>query len=187
MTVDRRIQKTKKYLAEALLQLIGEKGYDAVTVQDIIDRADVGRSTFYSHYENKEQLLVGNINFQRELMDTPLDDDQNYPMGINLVYLFNHTREHLKAVHAMLGTRGLDILAAHFSALIAAKIVEYHEHRFSSDIPDKKMLRYRSEAKAGGIVRMLFKWLEDGAVIPADDMIIFAEKILSIDKPGETT
>ena len=55
---DRRVQKTRKLLLDALVSLILEKGYDEVSIQDIIDRANVGRSTFYAHYENKEQLLL---------------------------------------------------------------------------------------------------------------------------------
>ena len=47
---DRRIAKTKKAIYTAFLQLLNSKGYQATTVQDIIDLEDVGRSTFYSHY-----------------------------------------------------------------------------------------------------------------------------------------
>ena len=55
--IDRRISKTKKAIYQAFLQLLNAKGYEATTVQDIIDLADVGRSTFYCHYESKELLL----------------------------------------------------------------------------------------------------------------------------------
>lgn len=55
---DRRITKTQRALKEALTGLILEKGYEAVTVQDVIDRADVGRSTFYTHYIDKDELLL---------------------------------------------------------------------------------------------------------------------------------
>lgn len=55
---DRRITKTQRALKDALTGLILEKGYEAVTVQDVIDRADVGRSTFYSHYIDKDDLLL---------------------------------------------------------------------------------------------------------------------------------
>src|SRR3954466_12612335 len=55
---DRRIQRTRQLLLQALFSLIQEKGFDAVTVQDIIDRADIGRSTFYVHFVDKEDLLV---------------------------------------------------------------------------------------------------------------------------------
>ena len=57
-TADRRISKTRKALKEALTDLILEKGYEKVTVQDVIDRADVGRSTFYAHFEDKDDLLM---------------------------------------------------------------------------------------------------------------------------------
>src|SRR4026209_1950526 len=55
---DRRVGKTRKALKEALTDVILEKGYEAVTVQDVIDRADVGRSTFYAHFTDKDDLLM---------------------------------------------------------------------------------------------------------------------------------
>ena len=177
MNTDRRTQKTKKHLAEALKQLILEKGYDAITIQDIIDRADVGRSTFYTHYEGKDQLLVGNINFQQELVNPPKEE---HPMGINLSYLFHHTRENLSLVKALFGTRGMDIITNHFTDLCAVKIIEHHKSRFPRSKTSQRLFRYKAEAAAGGIVRMLFKWLEDGAPIPADEMVAHATAILTI-------
>jgi AcrR family transcriptional regulator len=58
---DRRIQKTKRLLREALFSLIGEKDYDSIVVKEILDRADVGRSTFYAHFNDKDELLVSGI------------------------------------------------------------------------------------------------------------------------------
>jgi AcrR family transcriptional regulator len=55
---DRRVQRTRKLLQEALMTLILEKGYEAMTIQDIIDRANVGRATFYNHFLDKQDLLV---------------------------------------------------------------------------------------------------------------------------------
>jgi AcrR family transcriptional regulator len=55
---DRRVSKTRKALKEALTDLILEEGYEGVTVQDVIDRADVGRSTFYAHFVDKDDLLM---------------------------------------------------------------------------------------------------------------------------------
>lgn len=55
--LDRRVRRTRRRLKEALLTLIDERGYEGITVQDIADRADVGRSTFYSHFASKEDLL----------------------------------------------------------------------------------------------------------------------------------
>lgn len=56
-TYDRRITKTRKAINTAFLQLLNQKNFESITVQEIIDLADVGRSTFYSHYESKELLL----------------------------------------------------------------------------------------------------------------------------------
>lgn len=55
---DRRVNKTRRALKEALTDLILERGYESVTVQDVIDRADVGRSTFYAHFIDKDDLLM---------------------------------------------------------------------------------------------------------------------------------
>ncbi|MBB5914983.1 AcrR family transcriptional regulator [Nocardia transvalensis] len=55
---DRRVRKTRRTLHEALIGLMLERGYARVTVQDVLDRADVGRSTFYAHFRNKDDLLV---------------------------------------------------------------------------------------------------------------------------------
>jgi len=56
---DRRIDRTVTSLRKALTELILEKHYDSITVQDIIDRANVGRSTFYTHFRDKEDVLIG--------------------------------------------------------------------------------------------------------------------------------
>ncbi len=56
-STDRRVRRTRELLRSALLSLIQEKGYDRITVQDILDRADIGRSTFYAHYRDKDDLF----------------------------------------------------------------------------------------------------------------------------------
>lgn len=56
---DRRITRTRVALRQSLIQLIQEKHFDEITVQNIIDRANVGRATFYAHFRDKEDLLIG--------------------------------------------------------------------------------------------------------------------------------
>ena len=55
---DRRVQRTRERLQKALIELISERGYDAITIQDIVDRANVGRTTFYLHYSSKDELFM---------------------------------------------------------------------------------------------------------------------------------
>jgi len=64
---DRRIQRTLQLLRESLIDLTLEKGYDAVSVQDITERANLGRATFYLHYKDKDELLI-------ETLDAIVDD-----------------------------------------------------------------------------------------------------------------
>src|SRR5258707_15719817 len=66
MAEDRRIRRTRRLLRDGLLALVLEKGYDQITVQDILERADVGRATFYAHFRDKDDLLVSGADDLRE-------------------------------------------------------------------------------------------------------------------------
>jgi AcrR family transcriptional regulator len=75
--IDRRVQRTRALLRNALMQLINEKGYDAVTIQDITDRANLGRTTFYLHYTSKDDLLLDHhMDFASHLVLQPLSYDE---------------------------------------------------------------------------------------------------------------
>jgi AcrR family transcriptional regulator len=63
---DRRAQRSRRLLRAALFDLIREQGYEPLTVQDIVERADVGRATFYAHFDNKEDLLLSGLDELRE-------------------------------------------------------------------------------------------------------------------------
>jgi len=56
--MDRRVQRTRKLLRESLMALILEEGYDAISIQDITDKANLGRATFYLHFKDKDELLL---------------------------------------------------------------------------------------------------------------------------------
>jgi len=58
---DRRIARTQQLLSKALMELVVERGYDTITIQDITDRADVSRATFYLHYKDKDELLFASM------------------------------------------------------------------------------------------------------------------------------
>jgi len=56
---DRRVRRTRQLIQDALISLLKEKRYEDISVQDVIERADIARSTFYVHYKDKDDLLVG--------------------------------------------------------------------------------------------------------------------------------
>jgi AcrR family transcriptional regulator len=67
-TVDRRVRRTRDSLGDALVALIQERKFEDITVQDVLDRAGVGRSTFYVHYRDKEDLFLSDVEEFLELI-----------------------------------------------------------------------------------------------------------------------
>jgi AcrR family transcriptional regulator len=55
---DRRVTRTRGLLLEALARLIAERGYERLTIQNILDQAGIGRATFYAHFDSKDALLA---------------------------------------------------------------------------------------------------------------------------------
>ncbi len=55
---DRRVQRTRELLQKALIELISERRYDVIAIQDVVDRANIGRTTFYLHYSSKDDLFM---------------------------------------------------------------------------------------------------------------------------------
>jgi AcrR family transcriptional regulator len=109
--VDRRVRRTKELLRGALLALIQEKGYDRLTVQDIIDRADVGRSTFYAHFRDKEDLLFYGLEEVREAF-------QPGRAGATL-QVFEHFARSRDVAKAMAGRRGGDMFMRYLHGLLS--------------------------------------------------------------------
>jgi AcrR family transcriptional regulator len=111
--VDRRVRRTRELLRGALIAMILEKGYERVTVQDIIDRADVGRSTFYAHFRDKEDLLVFGLEELRAAFrpdQRPTDGgDAKRPAASPTLAVFEHFAAHREVWRAMAGKRGAEM------------------------------------------------------------------------------
>jgi hypothetical protein len=107
---DRRTQRTKRNVQKALLTLLDEKAYEEITVQEILDRADVGRSTFYKHYQDKEDLLLrGVAGLSAEHLppssappkDRRHQSEQEKPKMISVLGMFQHVKGNL-ALHRLM-------------------------------------------------------------------------------------
>jgi AcrR family transcriptional regulator len=77
-TQDRRVRRTRRALREAMLDLMEEKGYDQVTIEELTDRADIGRTTFYLHYGAKQDLLLEQFG---ELLDQLVEQLSQIPLS----------------------------------------------------------------------------------------------------------
>ena len=96
---DRRITKTRKAIYTAFLQLLNQKNFETITVQEIIDLADVGRSTFYSHYESKELLLD---ELCRYLFHHLFEREENINIEAYLTHIFLHFKKNQDHVTSLL-------------------------------------------------------------------------------------
>lgn len=118
---DRRVVKTRNLLHEALLDLMIEKGYEAITVQDIIDRANVGRSTFYSHFIDKEQLLESTINQLRDFLkhqSTVHQSTEEHRFGFSLAML-EHVQSNRLIYKATVSKKGGAVVLQYMQRIIA--------------------------------------------------------------------
>ncbi len=118
---DRRFQRTRQALQQALLTLINEQPFDQITVQQVIDRADVARKTFYAHYADLHELLWDCLEqFFAETVAAlgRADSDTLLLDGKPLSYsIFRHVADHV-AFYRL-------ILSAHGSAAVVARLIEF--------------------------------------------------------------
>ena len=119
---DRRIQKTQALLHEALGSLIREKPYDEIVVKEILDRANVGRSTFYMHYRDKDELLASGIHEMLRAAHAaegaPPGKKDERIIRFSLA-VFEHIHRHRQAGTAGMGARGRAIIHEHLQRVLA--------------------------------------------------------------------
>jgi AcrR family transcriptional regulator len=99
---DRRIARTRQRLLRALLSLMVERGYEKTTVQHILDRAEVGRATFYEHFRDKEDLLGSGIDHLAEQLRRDCGSEPAERLGFTLG-LFRHIDSHRPLYKAIVG------------------------------------------------------------------------------------
>lgn len=118
---DRRVQKTQDLLHEALASLIREKAYDSISVKEILDRANVGRSTFYMHFDDKDELLASII---RDMLRTvrsnePPSSAKPYERVIWFsLPIFEHIHQHRRIAEARMGTRARAVIHEHLQKVL---------------------------------------------------------------------
>jgi AcrR family transcriptional regulator len=167
--VDRRIARTRAMLQQALISLILEKGYEAITIKDICDAANVGRSTFYAHYTSKDDLKRSGLeNLRRVLVDRQRDalatpgDTRDRSLGFSLT-MFEHARDHLHLYRALVGGRGstvaLGSIRQILSDLVRDELAASVDKNSADVIPRELVVQYL----VGAYMAVLTWWLDGGA------------------------
>jgi AcrR family transcriptional regulator len=168
---DERIRRTHERLGQALVQLIQEKPIDEVTVQEVLDRSSVGRSTFYLHFRDKNDLLLSQLERFLETMSTSLSvrkevSHRVVPVGELFAHIGNQKRLYRALADSDRLNDFFDLAQGHFARGIEQRLTE------SKRLPNlsQRELGIRSFALAGSLLSLLRWWLDRGAKEPPSAM-----------------
>lgn len=166
---DRRVRRTRRLLRDALLALMRERHYDDITVQDILDRADVGRSTFYAHFYDKDDLLLTGLQEIRDLFERRGDADGHSEGSLSLE-LFRHVRQYEGIYSALAGNRAGERVIQH----VHRSIAEHLRGRLDRFVPAGPELSPPRDVLVAylenTLVALLKWWLERGSAYSPEQM-----------------
>ena len=157
---DRRVQKTKASLHKALISLAREKPYPSIVVKEILDRADVGRSTFYTHFRDKDDLLASGIyDVLRSLQDLPRRGSAPERLVAFSLPLLQHIDDHRRTGGPRMGREGRAIMHEHMEDVLTTVIADQIETVRASraQTPVDLVARY----VASTFVLVLNRWVEN--------------------------
>ena len=202
-TTDRRVRRTRRALQKSLVDLILEQGYDAVTIEEITDRADLGRTTFYLHYKDKEELLMHAIDtICEDFLEThssllaQIDSPENalkqlrYNLDERILYhIFAHARENANLYKVMLRGEGGARATRRFANVIQDETVKRLKQIKGLEI--KVPIEIFAVYFSGTIMEMVTWWLEENQPYPIEEMVTYCQQVfiygaLDTVTPGQT-
>ena len=169
--MDARVRRTRDALGDALVALMQEKPFDTITVQDVLDRAKVGRSTFYTHYSDKDDLLMSDAEEFFEAMSMMLSvrgdqSDRVFPVR----EFFSHITEAKQFVEALVSSGkfhdNMELAHGLFARGIERRLSELPRGRGIS-AAERPAIAF---AHAGALLSLLTWWIERGMRQPPEEM-----------------
>lgn len=157
--MDRRQQKTRNAIFSAFRSLLETKRYDKITVQDIIDAADVGRSTFYSHFETKDLLLDAMCEelFNHVFKNDPCRwEGKDTDLEAKLAHTLWHIGEDRRDLAGILLSDSGDVFLTYFKEHLRF-VFESHLTNFPSDMPEEFILNHLTS----GFAETVRWWLKE--------------------------
>lgn len=181
---DRRIRRTQQSIRNALIELMLEKAYEKITIQEIIDRADVGRATFYNHYQDKDDLLLrGVAEFTRsEVTEEPVQriHEQTSTRPLNTVEtagMFRHSQQNSR-MHQVIFKRNQDnVVLERVTAVLQARVEEQLEHLKSTEFDLAVPMPILAHFISGGIWSLIHWWHENDFPFSPEEMDAFFQQI----------
>ena len=179
--LDRRVVRTRQLLRDALMSLILEKGYDAITIQEITDRANLGRATFYIHYDDKEDLLVKSLKetFDDLVKMVKFEPGKDSITGIGLA--FHHAGQHRDFYRVMLGGQGTGPIVKQIRDYMAEvsqdRIRQLQAQFFDSKLVPTISIDILAQYVSGALLSLITWWLETDTPYSADEMAAIFQKL----------
>jgi AcrR family transcriptional regulator len=182
---DRRISRTRRHLRDALLALILEKGYDSVTVEDITQRADLGRTTFYLHFRDKEELLLTSLESVAEELKEKIGvnedaqpDFQESAKAITTV--FHHARENASLYLIILnGGAALHALNRLHSVIAQTAVIFFEKRAKILDRPLEIPVDVLAAYFAASLLSFLTWWLRRETPEPPEEMARIFNRLIA--------
>jgi AcrR family transcriptional regulator len=180
---ERRRLQTRKLLIQTTLQLVLAKGYDAVSIQDITDQADLGRGTFYIHFKDKEEVVWTMFQelFQEMEQNAHKQLDRNLPQVeyYGLLNIFQHAEQNRDLYRLIFGGQGSAMLTVRLQDFLAkAFLYDIRNAPHSPDINFNLPEEIEAQILTGMISRLLYWWLETPNTYSAEQMAAMTYKAL---------
>jgi AcrR family transcriptional regulator len=178
---DRRSQRTRQLLSMALVELMLQKRYDEITVQDIIDRANVGRSTFYAHYLDKDDLLVSDFTRVLDMLSDHMHQQEagGQPAPPSLAFFFEHVQAHQHLYKALVRGGGIDLLYKKGHERLRQNIEQHLGEYVPQGETPAVPLALMADYLAGTILHLLKWWLDhETPYTPAQMDALFQQLVL---------
>ncbi len=164
--VDRRVRRSRQRLHEALVALILERGWDRVTVQAVCARSRVGRSTFYVHFADKEDLLIGGLEHVRDDLRRQRRAMKHAAPFAFVGGLLEHADGSRRLFRAVMGKRAGVAVQRRFREVVGELMTDDLRDQGVSNA----MLGVASRFLTGALVELLFAWVEGNASAPTAEI-----------------
>ena len=173
--VDRRILRTRKYLGNALLELIQEKGYEKVTIRDLAERADVAYATFFRHYESKSALLMEQLEQVLQNIEANAAAQSDNYFFYEGQLLFEHFQSNVELYSNLLtSAEVIKNLKYMIIQNLKPKMAERYEQYQNPKLP-LDLLVYHSVSTLLSLVNW---WLENKMPYSSKEMAIYYERLV---------